>query len=260
MMIRSLGFLFLVLILFFSCQQDFKVEETKWFSDEQMQLSIDANLNAEMSFIFPERTHTREFKLETITHDSLVFMRSYKDSMMTAGYIKLINENELIFCNLKIHPNRSGEIDDVSWFYRNRSNVSKKHSTSIVFPQKKGRYVLEYIDDRIDNRGTDNREYKFQGVHLKTKNKLCTQDISKNDYHFYWGNKTNPLPIYNFRADYDSLLQVNEDSLFVYRMGMNHFSHYKIYVFDSIVVQNDAEYFFVGSLKEIVNHDIHGSY
>lgn len=260
MMIRYLGFLFLVLILFSSCQQNFKVEETKWFSDEQMQLSIDANLNAELFIILPERTVTRKYKFEKITDDSLVYMSSYKDSIVPGGYIKLINENELIFCNRKTSPTRSGNIDHVSWFFRNRSNVSNKHSSSIVFPQKKGRYVLEYIDDRIDNTCTDNREYKFQSVHLKTKNKLCTQDISKNDYHFYWGNQANPLPIYNFRADYDSLLQVNEDSLFVYRMGMNHFSHYKIYVFDSIVVQNDAEYFFVGRLKEIVNHDIHGSY
>ena len=58
----------------------------------------------------------------------------------------------------------------------------------------------------------------------------------------------------------DSSKVHDPNQLFVLKLGMNAFSHYKIYEYDSIHVKKDAQCFFIGTFDKISKNEIFDKY
>ena len=219
------------------------IEGSNWqIPNTDFSIKIDSALNAS--------THggniERKYQFEQITKDCLIYKSKYKDSIVTGGYFRLINANEAIFCDFKIHPNRSGTVD---WFtYLNKEHTQKTNNTDfnttkIILPHKKGRYVLEFLGEGINNTRAQDRLYKFKSKQLKVESSPHAKELTKNKYEFYFENSDKQIPQIDLNLNYDSILHINPDSIFVLKMEMNTFSHHKIYEYDTIRVRKDAEYF-----------------
>ena len=205
-------------------------------------------------------TYTREYQFTEITSDSLILKDDYKGQPAFGGYLKRISDSELIFCRYKTHPERSGDIDFVYYFKRHGYNEDEINKTDVIFPNKQGRYVLEFAVDGIVNDYTEDRKYTFNGKQLKVNAQANMLEYSRNDYNFYMQDSSEPMLEYSKINNLDSLLELKPDTIIVMRLGMNAFSHYKIYQYDSLHVYNDAEYFFVGSLQKAHNFEIFDRY
>ena len=241
--------------------EDYSIKDTKWKNkNAKTSMSIDSSLNAKITFD-NLKGYERKLLFESASADSFIYNSQYKDAIVNAGYLKLINNNEAIFCNLKTLPTRSGNIDGFTYFRKEGRSNTQANITKIVFPKKyQGRYVLEFTDESINNTKSENKLYKFENKHLIVESKLYPLEIARNNYEFYFRDSNIEIPQFSNMMNNDSIAQINPDSIFVWKLGMNCFSHYKIYQYDSLRVKKDAEYFFVGKLSKIINHEIYDQY
>lgn len=258
---RRLNLIKYLALLFFviqSCSQNnLNIKNTTWATQNSIiTFTVDSDLNAESVNTHSKGDFKLQYKLIPVTDDSLIFKSTYKDSLMTAGYFKLLNQNEAIFCRYKLHPNKSGNIDYFIYYSNINSNKTSSKTTKITFPKKEGRYVIEFLDSEINNTYSQNREYNFKENHLQVDHKLYPKEITSNSYEFYFENEKEQIPVYTN----DSIESTDSEKLYVWKLGMNAFSHYKIYEFDSIIVKKDAEYFFIGPYDKISKHEIFDSY
>jgi hypothetical protein len=248
-----------IILGFISCRnEDFSINNSRWINESaKTSLTIDSGLNATISF--KHLKGERKYLLEVATEDSFIYSSIYKDSIVCGGYLKLISSTDAIFCNYK-SPNSSGKVDGFTYFRKEGSSKIQQNLTKVTFPRKLGRYLLEFTDESINNTNSQDRLYKFKTKQLKVESKLYPLEITTNNYEFYFDSSNIRIPEFDKSIKNDSIAQINPDSIFVWRLGMNTVSHYKIYQYDSLRVNKDAEYFFVGKLNKIMNHEIFDQY
>jgi hypothetical protein len=241
--------------------EDYCLKNSKWVNKNGKSImAIDSSLNAKITFD-NSKGYERKLLFEFASADSFIYNSHYKDSMVNGGYLKLINNDEAILCNLKTLPTRSGNIDGFTYFKKEGRSNTQSNITKIIFPKKyQGRYVLEFTDECINNTKSENKLYEFENKHLIVESKLYPLEIAGNKYEFYFRDSNIEIPQFSNKMNNDSIAQINPDSIFVWRLGMNYFSHYKIYQYDSLNVKKDAEYFFAGKLSKILNHEIYDQY
>ncbi|MDF1695287.1 MAG: hypothetical protein P1U56_05620 [Saprospiraceae bacterium] len=242
-----------------SSKDKFSLKDSTW-----MNQNGNSEFKIDSSYQFTVRNKygiMGQYDLHQITEDSFVFESTYKDSLVPGGFVKVLDQNQLFYCSYKTHPNRSGLVDYSIVYYRDTSSINlEPANTRIVFPRKKGRYVLEFTQDGFSFDPPKPKVYQFKETHLRVKEAINPLQFQSQNLRYQFEDNKHPLPMFSSSIDIDTIVQINPDSLFLFRFGLNAFSHYKIYEYDSIVVQKEALYYYLGSIQEIRDHDFYGSH